>query len=218
MKETDLTADLQTRGCAVCNHVIRTARDFFAKWQYALAYDEKAQSAFAAELGFCTVHIWQLHEYSSPLGESAGLPYFTKHVAQILSKLKPDPPASASRLLNVLRTSESCRVCRMLSAAEVSYVDRLAEFLGNANAKQIYERSQGICVRHLARLLSITSDEVGQFLLDAAARQFEKLAEQMQSYVAKRNATRRDLIKPNEEDAYLRALIHLAGAKDYSAP
>jgi hypothetical protein len=201
----------------VCNHVVNTSRNFFAQWQYALAYDEKAQSEFASELGFCAVHIWQLHELSSPLGESCGLACLTKQIAEMLSE-SGEGPAAARRVQEILHTSKSCRVCRILSAAEVSYINRLAEFLLNAKAKEIYERSQGLCLRHLARLLTNTRDEDREFLLSAAARPFEKLAEQMQSYAAKRNATRRDLISPDEEDAYLRALIHLVGAKDYSPP
>ena len=43
---------LQTPGCPICNHIVLTARDFFAHWQYALASDEKAQAQFAGELGF----------------------------------------------------------------------------------------------------------------------------------------------------------------------
>jgi hypothetical protein len=62
--QADVAADLRRRGCAVCNHVIRAAHDFFAHWQYALASDEKAQSEFAGELGFCPTHMWQLHEMS----------------------------------------------------------------------------------------------------------------------------------------------------------
>ena len=60
--EVDLAADLRTRGCAVCNHVIKAARDFFAQWQYAVSSDERAQADFASELGFCPRHTWQLHE------------------------------------------------------------------------------------------------------------------------------------------------------------
>jgi hypothetical protein len=216
-KETDLSVDFRTRGCAVCNHVIKIARDFFAQWQYALAYDEEAQSEFAGELGFCGVHIWQLHELSSPLGESCGLTRLTKQIAEMLSGLERGS-AAASRVQDILRTPKSCRVCRMLVTTEASYIDQLAKFLVNAKAKQIYEHSQGVCLRHLARLLTITPDEDRGFLLTAAARRFEKLAEQMQSYAVKRNATRRDLINSDEENAYLRALIRLAGAKDYSAP
>jgi hypothetical protein len=210
--QNNLAVDLRTRGCAVCNHVVNTSRDFFAQWQCALAYDEKAQSEFASELGFCAMHLWQLHQLSSPLGESSGLAHLIKNVAEMLSTLERDS-AAGSRVQPIVRTSERCRVCRMLVTTEASYVDRLAKFLVNGNAKQIYERSQGVCLRHLARLLTLTSDEDREFLLSAAARKFEKLAEQMQSYAAKRN-----LINSDEEDAYLRALIHFAGAKDYSAP
>jgi hypothetical protein len=216
-RTTDFTVALRTRGCAVCNHVTKTARDFFAQWQCALAYEEKAQSEFASELGFCAVHIWQLDEMSSPLGESSGLTRLLKRVAEILSTTKHESIA-ATRVEEILRTPKDCRVCRMLSAAEVLYIRELADFLRDANAKQIYGCSQGVCLRHLARLLAITPEGDREFLVSAASRQFEKLSEQMQSYAAKRNALRRDLINSDEEDAYLRALIHLVGSKDYSAP
>jgi Family of unknown function (DUF6062) len=224
MKETslqdrkrDFVVDLRTRGCAVCNHVIKTARDFFAQWQCALAYEEKAQSDFADELGFCAVHIWQLDEMSSPLGESSGLTRLIKRVSELLSTAEHGSIV-ATRVQEMLRTAKSCRVCRMLSEAEFSYIGGLAEFLRNPNGRQIFRRSQGVCLRHLARLLAITSDELHDFLLAAASRQFEKLSEQTQTYAAKRNSLRRDLINHDEEDAYLRALIHLVGARDYSAP
>jgi hypothetical protein len=44
------------------------------------------------------------------------------------------------------------------------------------------------------------------------------MTQEMHGYATKRDATRRDLISADEEDAYLRALIHLVGAKDCSAP
>lgn len=39
----------------------------------------------------------------------------------------------------------------------------------------------------------------------------------MYNYAAKRDAVRRDLINPDEEDAALRALIYIASAEGYSA-
>jgi hypothetical protein len=161
--EPDVAADLGTRGCAVCNHVIRAARDFFAQWQYALTCDERAQSAFAEELGFCPIHTWQLHAMSSPWGESIGLAPLAEHVSGILAKADRDQDAEAN-IKNVLLASKICRVCGMLDEVKTTYMERLRDLLIDLDGKQLYERSQGVCLRHLRELLSITSEELGRFL------------------------------------------------------
>jgi hypothetical protein len=33
----DLRMDLQTKGCPVCNHIIKNASGFFAKWQFKIS-------------------------------------------------------------------------------------------------------------------------------------------------------------------------------------
>jgi hypothetical protein len=213
----DFVADLQTRGCPVCNHVIKIARDFFAQWQYAISSSENTRAGFAEELGFCPVHSWQLHEMSSPLGESTGLQDFVQRISRMLAQMNGQPNASAA-VKAMMRNTDTCRVCGMLRETEAMYLTQLAAFIVDLSGKKNYNSSPGVCLRHLSHLLAVTSEDDGRFLLSVASRQFHELAKQMRSYVKKRDAVRRDLIGADEEDAYLRALIHLVGAKDYFAP
>jgi uncharacterized protein DUF6062 len=215
--QSNVAADLRTRGCPVCNQVINAARDFFAQWQYALSSKKEAQRTFAAELGFCPRHIWQLHRMSSPWGESIGLAALTEDIARLLAKTECDETAS-SNVHKTLRARENCRVCVMLKNAETAYVKRLATFVSDEEGAQSYKCSQGVCLRHLARVLAIVSKPVGELLLNTASRRFEQVTQQMRNYAAKREAVRRDLISADEEDASLRALIHLVGAEEYCAP
>lgn len=212
----NLAADLRTRGCAVCNHVIKTARDFFAQWQYALSRDAATQTKFAEGLGFCPRHTWQLHNMSSPWGESVGLAALTEEISHLIAKTECDETASFS-LHKIPRGRANCRVCVMLEEAEQAYVKRLAIFVSDEQGAQTYKHSGGVCLRHLARMLAIVSKPVREFLLSTASRRFEQITQQMRSYVAKREAVRRDLISADEEDASLRALIHIVGAEEYSA-
>jgi GTP-binding protein EngB required for normal cell division len=215
-REIDFASDLRTRGCAVCDHVIKTAYDFLTQWQYALASDEKAQRHFAADSGFCSLHAWQLHSLSSPLGESIGLAPLAEEISRLLGSIKSEP--GTVDLRKIIHTPGDCRVCRLLEQVESDYVTRFNEFLTDENNRKLYVRSQGVCLRHLARLIPVTSEEIGTFLLGEASRHFGEFAEDMQSYAIKRDAIRRHLMNVNEEDAYMRALIHLAGAKDYCTP
>lgn len=216
-QKPNLASDLRTRGCPVCNHAIKTARDFFAHWQYALSSNEEAQSTFSEELGFCPQHNWQLHDLSSPWGESIGLSPLAEHLSRMLANAQQRSDAAAI-VRNMLRTSENCRVCGMQREAEAAYVARLHDFVVDAGTRGLYEQSQGVCLRHLAALLPMTSHEIREFLLAVASRRFCEIARHMQSYARKREALRRDLINANEEDAYLRVLVHLAGAKLCCAP
>jgi hypothetical protein len=209
--QADLAGDLRTRGCAVCNHVTRTAHDFFAHCQYALASDEKAQSEFAGELSFCRTHMWQLHKLSSSWGESIGFPRLFEHISELLDRAEPWP------IEQIIRTPQTCRVCKMLREAETAYVVHLHDFL-SAKGRECYSRCHGVCLRHLGQLLAVSSHDLHAFLRRETSKRFRRLAADMYKYAAKREAVRRDLISADEEDASLRALIHIVGADDYSAP
>jgi hypothetical protein len=210
-RKSDFTDDLRTRGCPVCNHVIKTARDLFAKWQYALTSDEKAQSEFAGELGFCPTHMWQLHEMSSSWGESIGFPRLFEHISELLDRAEPWP------IERILRAPQTCRVCKMLRRAERAYVAHLRDFLLDPSGRECYSRCQGVCLRHFGQLLAISAHYLCLFLQRETSKRFRKLAAEMYNYAAKREAVRRDLINTDEEDAALRGLIHIASAKDCSA-
>ncbi len=215
-EEINIAVDLRTRGCAVCNHIIKTARDFFARWQYALSSDKQAQTSFADEFGFCSLHLWQLHSMSSPWGGSIGFAAFTEKISQLLAKADCD--SAETRVQEILRTSENCRVCQLVEWAQATYIKQLGFFLGDEDGRQLYGHSQGVCLRHLARLLAVTSREIRRFVLIAASHRFGEITQDMREYGVKREAVRRDLITTDEDDAYLRALIHLAGAEHCCAP
>ena len=97
-------------------------------------------------------------------------------------------------------------------------MDSLATFISDEHGRASYQRSQGVCLRHLDRLLPLTSKADRKILFATAVRRFQEITQQMGNYAAKREAIRRDLITADEEDAYLRALIHLVGANEYSGP
>jgi len=217
IQEIDLVRDLQTRGCPVCQCAGRAVTDFFVHWQYALSSDETAQNAFAAEGGFCPLHAWQLVALSSPHGISTGWPRLVEHLASQVSRAA-HLPATGRVLPNVPR-GRDCRACRLLREAEKTYIPRLADFVQSGEGRRAYARSQGVCLRHLALLVEATgSEDAVQFLLAEAARHFEEAAEDMQDFATKWEALRRTLHNRDEEDAYLRAVVHLVGEKRVCAP
>jgi GTPase Era involved in 16S rRNA processing len=212
-EQSDVAQDLQTRGCPVCEHLAKAAFGFLSQWQHALVKDEQAQAEFAAELGFCPLHLWQLEAISSPVGASVGQARLVGEVSRLLGQAAQSA-ASGSFPLQTIRKPDQCRVCRLLREAEATYIGRLADFVREAAGRQAYARSEGPCLRHLGMVLAVsTGEEATRFLLSEAARHFEEMAEDMQSFGIKTESLRRSVRNRDEEDAYLRALIHLVGGK-----
>ena len=214
----DTASDLQAKECPVCRHITRQASDFFAHWQYKISSDEEARNKFAAELGFCSVHIWQLFAMSSPHGASVGFARLTEHIALRLKEYK-EQPGSAKKIKELVHDSGSCRVCKMLHEVEEKYIRQLSCQLNETDSLSQYQYSQGVCLRHLDMLLKATlSDEIREFLISHAILRFVEDAEDMRSFALKGDALRRSLQNRNEQDAYKRAIIRMVGSRNVSMP
>jgi hypothetical protein len=213
MSPTDLAADLQTRGCAVCDHLAARASHLFSQWQYALYTDEKTRNEYAAGPGLCPLHLWQLESVSSPVDAAVGHAPFAERIARALEHAAT-VPSDLSATERLVSHAASCRVCRLLSEVETEYIGRLVAFVGEREGQEHYARSQGLCLRHLARLVAaLPEEQTVVAILRVAARQFDQLAEDMRSYVLKTEALRRELYTAADHDAVLRALTHLAGSQ-----
>ena len=219
IQESELISGLAARGCSVCKHLSQVLFDFFAKWQYSLSSDEATQQSFAAERGFCPLHTWQLAAISSPKGLSLAYPALLDRLSANLSEIAADADGSSDAVANLIGRSATCRACCLLADTERDYTLRLADLLATASGREAYARSQGVCLRHLAPLVAaVQEDDICRFLLGEAARHFDELVEDMQCFALKQDATRRYLQNSDEADAYLRALIQVAGQKSLCFP
>ena len=215
---TDPTRALHTRGCPICDGLYQVVFDFFAKWQYELSTNEKSQIEFANGLGFCPLHTWQLEKLSSPVGSSISYSRLTEHVSQLLLQAAESshPEQAVAALIQGMK---NCRVCSLLRESEKKQIEKLATFLAQEDGREAYLHSQGLCLHHLALLVSTSGNrEVVQFLLSHSAHSFEEVAEDMRAFAMKTDALRRYLSNEDEQDAYLRAIIHLVGSRSICIP
>ena len=164
------------------------------------------------------MHTWQLAAVSSPQGLSLGYSRLAERVANSLASLMATPEAACSALQRLVPRPRECRVCRLLRDAERAYVPQLMAFLENDSGRQTFANCQGLCLRHLTILTAGAPRELAEFLITHAVRCFGEMAEDMRSSALKRDAIRRELSNRSEEDAYLRAIIHIAGESRVCMP
>ncbi len=217
---SDFAKDCTTRGCPVCNRLIDAANRFFATWQHALATQDRAQHEYAASLGFCPLHTWQLAATASPRGLSQGYPAFMERLSADLSREAASEETEAERLvLSLGQGSRHCRVCQRLSEVEAEYLEGLASFVQTREGQTAYIYSQGVCLHHLGGLIGlIPSQEVRRSLLEHAARRFAEISVDMKNCALKRDALSGHVPSQDEADAYLRGLIHSVGARRVCFP
>ncbi len=218
-EDTELRKALASKNCPVCDHLTQAAFAFFSQWQYDLSTNEEVQRAFAEELGFCPLHTWRLADLSSTQGLSLGLPKLLERLAADLTGFATSGQEPPSSLAPLRKGARACRACGLLQESERRYAVRLAAYLADPAGQQAYAASQGVCLRHLDLLLEAAPDAaVRRFLLAEAAKRFDRWAEDVQSYAIKRDALRRGLLNPDEEEAYSLTLSHLAGNRILCLP
>lgn len=210
--------DMRKGGCPVCRYLSNVLFDFFASWQYLLARDDAAQRQYAAELGFCPLHTWQLEKTSSPRGMSVGYPRLVERLRTELHSIAGGDisPDAVRRLAADVKT---CRACHMLASIQAEYIGKLAQVLGNEEGRRGYAAGRGVCLRHLSSLLApVTDPVIRRFILDQATAHLEILGEDMQSFALKQEATRRELLNSNERRAVQTALEKVVGVKAICYP
>jgi ribosome biogenesis GTPase A len=206
--------DFSTRGCPVCDRLENLSKEFIVRLQYALYHNDQVQESFTANGGLCPLHTWQLEALSAPDAFSVGYAKLVGHIGRVLAKEASSPESANANIDRLCTDSKRCRICVLLREAEQREIKVLASTLHATAGKERYVRSQGVCLRHLGMLLKETSDaETIRFLLETAASVFELISEDMEAFALKREAARRQLVSDDEADAYLRALIHVVGAK-----
>lgn len=212
-------ANAGTRTCPVCTAQGQVLFALFAQWQYTLATDATAQLAFAADGGFCPVHTWQFQEMASPQGISEGYAPLIERMAVELSRLIEDP---AAHLAAHLADTTTCAACRLVRETAVEQIEQLLARLASMEARADYQSSAGLCFPHLQATLArlergaegnIERRRVAEFLLREQVQRLEDLAENLRSYMLKRDALRRGLLHQEEVDAWRRALVQLVGER-----
>lgn len=218
MTEPKFVDHLRIRGCPACHYIELRIAECFAEIQGSLSRSEDARVGYAGEGGFCPLHTWQLAQFSSPRGIARGHASFMRRLADRLDG--PEGSGAAGAAFSVSQSGPGgCRVCRFLKDEEACYVKGFRIFLEQEEHLERYERSHGLCLRHLSQVLDGPLGEARKArLVRLAADRLREIGESMMQYDRKIEDLKREQLSRDEKDAYRRGLVMLAGERTVFSP
>jgi hypothetical protein len=134
--------------------------------------------------------------------------------AELRQALAQAPGAAAARVGALVPTTETCPACRVLREMEDEQLRNILRRVSAEDAGPSHAPSLALCLPHLRSALGrAPSTETTAVLLREEVRRLEELSEDLRSYALKREALRRGLLNRDEESAWRRALVVLAGER-----
>lgn len=224
----DLLDAFAESGCPICRLGLRSVDRFLD----AMNYDSVNDPAFREQLngarGFCNMHAYQWLENAFVLGTAEIYRDIISRIAEDLRGLHQHAPGMAERLSSLLGSpaegsrpgpasaaTASCPACAHLAETEAVLTRTLVQELGDAEFRERYEQSSGLCRPHLGPALDAApSAAVFDTLRDAAVRQEETLVRQMDEIIRKHDYRYRDEVAGEERGAAHRAVAHAIGARN----
>jgi len=205
----------QAACCEICAAQSRTVFDLLVKSQDLLVHSEPEREAFAARRGFCAFHMWLLKQIGDPLSLSrAFAPVVDAWADELMGHMAEPPGRAAARIESALPHPGFCEACKVQLATGADELRRVLAPLTMTEGRQRFSRGPGLCLRHLAVALHAgPAHEVAFFLLNDHVRRLQDVSKDLHNYTAKRDALRRDLLSEDEQNAWQRALVLLAGAR-----
>jgi hypothetical protein len=199
--------------CFVCRKASDAAFHFLRRLQYQLTKDPKLQEEIGKNGGLCPFHAWMYESMGSPQGIAQGYAPVLENLAGRLEELTDEETLEriSEMVIEVLPKHENCKVCQVAASTESSALDEVA------NVEAPAGRGRNLCFIHLAGLLPrLKNLDTAKRWIRTEAIQFRRLAQDMRQFALKHNALRHYLATKGEQDAYLRGLMQLVGARQLS--
>ena len=213
--------DARMEECLFCARVHSALFEFLRKYQHELATNPAARESLAAARGLCEPHLRFYASMAADRDICLALTPLMNRVAGALAAAAAEGAGYGPSQGTAGRTSfaATCALCSIQRCIELRVAEELLREGPDAAALPT------VCLPHLRWLTSCASDvssttkvptalhDLLGVLLRRQGAAAERLAEDMQRYVLKRDGIRRALLSEEEERAARRALAFLAGAR-----
>jgi hypothetical protein len=215
-------------GCPVCRCVTHESRGYLDALLYEQVTDPDTRRAIRASWGFCHRHTWMLLDIqhsifgsaiiyddlvklalrqTEHLGTRAGRPRRRGWLSRLIRK-----PGRLTAV-ELYRARAACPVCTRAADAERHCLGTLVTFIDDGDLQAAYASSDGLCVPHLFAALECNGERPeAEMLVDRTREKWEKLSQQISSFVGKHDYRNREPYTEAETASYGRAFEMLVGA------
>jgi hypothetical protein len=189
-------------GCPVCDQIRASLDDWFENLLYESANDRPLRHRFDAERGLCSRHAHRLCASNDGLGAAVVYRNILESAVASLGMGKR-PPLNAGK----------CVACDHERDAEARYVGLVADFIDEKEMRAGLESGSGLCMPHLAAVMSLLGDQP-RWLADLHQRRCAELLDILVRYIdAQKLSTeaRHAALSFEEEMAYKKLAPMLTG-------
>lgn len=227
-----LLAALDRDHCPICHLSLESVRRFLWGFLYEGVNDPWFREELIAARGFCPAHSWSLPAF---FNSATGVAIVYRHLLEEfrraftatggqqavgagggrrwLPRAGQARQEAAQGIRAWLVGRRPCPACREQWAAEERYAVAAAQAAADADFRARYETSLGLCLRHLASVVSRTADAADlEWLVRTERRLVERLSHELSEFWRKHDYRFHDEPMGEEGTSWRRVLHKIAGA------
>ncbi len=203
--------------CAICARVADTLFDFMRQYQYDLVTRAEERERLASAGGLCAPHTWLYASLASDRDVCVALTPLAKRLATDLRAASSSPVQPGGARQSPYDAAPDCLLCAVEGEAQSRAVAELARTY-ETSASGESDSVPSVCLPHLRLVASQLGDRpLSRALERRQSMAAERLTEDMQRYVMKRDAIRGGLASDEETQAARRATSFIAGHRALAA-
>jgi len=224
----DLLDALKKPGCPLCNRMNALSLRFLDNLFYERVTDVGTRVNLAKAKGFCNWHAWMSTEIPN---SGSGIAIIYKDLLDTeIRKLSERDEArgfpdkgkrlkSRKRYRSVFLSSwvekTSCPICESVREHERFEIGTLLDFIDEEAFSQEFEKSSGICIRHLLRIMGGFDKHPNlSLLVEKQVKKYESLSQELGEFIRKLDYRFSKEPKGSEVDSWKRVLEQFAGHRE----
>jgi hypothetical protein len=220
----DLKDAFKIPGCFLCNRARDLSWKFLDNLFYERVTDVWTRVGLRKSKGFCNWHAWMSMEIPN---SGSGIAIIYKDLLDAELRRLSDwtheqeaPKGSGFRrlkkrfgvLLSSWTEKASCPICKLVKEHERIESNVLLDFIDEDEFSEGFEKSSGICIRHLIRIMEDFGKHPNlRLLMKKQIRKYQSLSEELEEFIRKLDYRFSKEPKGSELDSWKRAIEQFMG-------
>jgi len=169
-----LEAAFAEEGCPVCCLLLEREENGLRSLLTESVNDLGMRNRLAVSWGFCHRHAWGMATRTDLGGPLAAAIIYESMAGRLLAecavatKDHHRPSIGRAEYLDQILPGHSCPYCTAQAQLEANYISSFVKYCAQERFAALYEKSYGLCLRHLQQTVNASRPSVRLFLLTAA--------------------------------------------------